>query len=392
MCSIACASQAVHAGLLGGRRLIWEEAARRIGLLLSTPAAFEGEHFLQVRALPAVMSVAVTGRGVARCSLRVPASSHAALLERRIRTLGCATQVMEWTQRVLAVGEAFAGCPDPGLRQLLERQSAKFFRLYHHSNIEVRGWRGALCSRRAEQQKHIERAAALTRGAAGSVLRPTTLLSSHLHQRVPLLQALSSMLDQELWKRLPAPLPSLAEALAARSSSSDEVGGNGSSGSGSAAAGAAAGDYAAFEAFVVRGNPWRKQQSPRRHRQPAVLPGLGTAAATSSSAPAAAVRQEVDEYGVPRAGSGSLSMPGSAGGSRPGSAQSAGSAGASRSGTEGDELIDMGQESSDAFGERALQGRAVSGRGGWHGLGWHCLMPCSSVPVICLQAGDNAGL
>lgn len=45
---------------------------------------------------------------------------------------------MEWTQRILAVGESFAGCPDPGLRQLLERQSAKFFRLYHHSNIEVR--------------------------------------------------------------------------------------------------------------------------------------------------------------------------------------------------------------------------------------------------------------
>ncbi|KAI7841037.1 hypothetical protein COHA_005265 [Chlorella ohadii] len=261
--------QAVHAGLLGGRRLIWEEAARRIGLLLSTPAAFEGEHFLQV---------------------------------------------MEWTQRVLAVGEAFAGCPDPGLRQLLERQSAKFFRLYHHSNIE----------------------------------------------------ALSSMLDQELWKRLPAPLPSLAEALAARSSSSDEVGGNGSSGSGSAAAGAAAGDYAAFEAFVVRGNPWRKQQSPRRHRQPAALPGLGAAAATSSSALAAAIRQEVDEYGVPRAGSGSLSMPSSAGGSRPGSAQSAGSAGASRSGTEGDELIDMGRESSDAFaysdgGEAAGGSRGGSG-------------------------------
>ena len=44
---------------------------------------------------------------------------------------------MEWTQGILAVGEAFAGCPDAGLRPLLERQSAKFFRLYHHSNIEV---------------------------------------------------------------------------------------------------------------------------------------------------------------------------------------------------------------------------------------------------------------
>lgn len=173
-------------------------------------------------------------------------------------------------------------------------------------------------------------------------------------------QALSSMLDQELWKRLPAPLPSLAEALAARSSSSDEVGG---SGTGSSAA--AAGDYAAFEAFVVRGNPWRKQQSPRRHRQAAVSLGLGGAAAAASSAPDGGARLEVDEYGVPRASSGSLSMRGSAGGSRPGSAQSAGSLGASRSGTEGDELIDFGQDSSDAFGEPWLGragGQAVAGK------------------------------
>lgn len=42
--------QAVHSGLLTGRRLIWDEAARRIGVLLSSPAAFEGEHFLQVGA------------------------------------------------------------------------------------------------------------------------------------------------------------------------------------------------------------------------------------------------------------------------------------------------------------------------------------------------------
>ena len=40
---------AVHAGLLGGRALIWDEVARRIAVLLSSPAAFEGEHFLQVR-------------------------------------------------------------------------------------------------------------------------------------------------------------------------------------------------------------------------------------------------------------------------------------------------------------------------------------------------------
>lgn len=39
---------AVHGGLLSGRQLIWEEVARRVGVLLSSPAAFEGEHFLQV--------------------------------------------------------------------------------------------------------------------------------------------------------------------------------------------------------------------------------------------------------------------------------------------------------------------------------------------------------
>ena len=47
---------------------------------------------------------------------------------------------MEWTQRVLAVGEAFSGSECASLRTLLERQSGKFFRLYHHSNIEVHYW------------------------------------------------------------------------------------------------------------------------------------------------------------------------------------------------------------------------------------------------------------
>lgn len=44
---------------------------------------------------------------------------------------------MDWTQRLLAAGEAFAGAPCALLRSLLERQSAKFFRLYHHANVEV---------------------------------------------------------------------------------------------------------------------------------------------------------------------------------------------------------------------------------------------------------------
>lgn len=45
---------------------------------------------------------------------------------------------MEWTQKALAVGEAFAGAECTSLRGLLERQAAKFFRLYHHANIEAR--------------------------------------------------------------------------------------------------------------------------------------------------------------------------------------------------------------------------------------------------------------
>ena len=53
---------------------------------------------------------------------------------------------MEWTQRVLAVGEAFSGSECASLRTLLERQSGKFFRLYHHSNIEVRGGATACAS------------------------------------------------------------------------------------------------------------------------------------------------------------------------------------------------------------------------------------------------------
>ncbi|KAL4422269.1 hypothetical protein ABPG75_008466 [Micractinium tetrahymenae] len=197
--------QAVHAGLLSGRKLIWEEAARRIGVLLSSPAAFEGEHFLQV---------------------------------------------MEWTQRVLAVGESFAGCECASLRTLLERQSGKFFRLYHHSNVE----------------------------------------------------ALSSMLDKEVWKRLPAQLPSLAEALAARSSSSDEVGGSSSlSGAGSSGA-SANGGFPPFEQFVVGGNPWRRQQSPRGRRRQQQL-GFGGAAGSGLDDTQAGRALEVDEYGVPRSAS-----------------------------------------------------------------------------------------
>ena len=38
----------VQEGLVNGRKWLWDEAARKLGTLLSSPAAFEGEHFLQV--------------------------------------------------------------------------------------------------------------------------------------------------------------------------------------------------------------------------------------------------------------------------------------------------------------------------------------------------------
>ena len=43
----------VSQSLTEGRRRLWEEAARKLGALLAAPAAFQGEHFLQVRACPA---------------------------------------------------------------------------------------------------------------------------------------------------------------------------------------------------------------------------------------------------------------------------------------------------------------------------------------------------
>lgn len=46
------ALERVAEGLSAGRRWLWDEAARRVGILLAAPAAFEGEHFLQARTLP----------------------------------------------------------------------------------------------------------------------------------------------------------------------------------------------------------------------------------------------------------------------------------------------------------------------------------------------------
>jgi len=39
----------LRAELHAGREALWEDVAQRVGVLLSAPAAFSGEHFVQVR-------------------------------------------------------------------------------------------------------------------------------------------------------------------------------------------------------------------------------------------------------------------------------------------------------------------------------------------------------
>ena len=171
------------------------------------------------------------------------------------------------------------------------------------------------------------------------------------------------MLDKELWKRLPAVLPSLADVLNARSSSSDEAvgssgGGTGSSsstaGGGSSSTGGGGGPLSEFERFVVQGNPWRKQQSPRRGRRGAGAGqqqqlGFGGSAGTDDST--AARQLEVDEYGVPRTASNtpSASAAGGGGGGRSGSAQSEG--GVTEDGETEDGEVLQEEENDDVFGE-----------------------------------------
>lgn len=121
-------------------------------------------------------------------------------------------------------------------------------------------------------------------------------------------QALSSILDKEVWKRLPAQLPSMAEALAARSSSSDELGGGtASSSTTSGSGGSANGGFPPFEQFVIGGNPWRRQQSPRGRRRQQQL-GFGGAAGSGLDDSQAGRALEVDEYGIPRTASSTPSM------------------------------------------------------------------------------------
>lgn len=47
----------------------------------------------------------------------------------------CASQVLEWTQTILRVGEAFSGEPCTALRDAVQRQSGHFFQAFHSSNM-----------------------------------------------------------------------------------------------------------------------------------------------------------------------------------------------------------------------------------------------------------------
>ena len=46
--------------------------------------------------------------------------------------------MLEWTQQILRIGEAFSGAECTSLRDVLSRQSGKFFDAFHEANLQVR--------------------------------------------------------------------------------------------------------------------------------------------------------------------------------------------------------------------------------------------------------------
>lgn len=50
---------------------------------------------------------------------------------------GAALQVLEWTQTILAAGEAFCGSESATLRDALRRQSGRFFAAFHSANLQA---------------------------------------------------------------------------------------------------------------------------------------------------------------------------------------------------------------------------------------------------------------
>ena len=47
--------------------------------------------------------------------------------------------MLEWTQTMLTVGEAFSGAESSTLRDAIARQSGRFFQAYHAGNLQVPG-------------------------------------------------------------------------------------------------------------------------------------------------------------------------------------------------------------------------------------------------------------
>ncbi|BDA42201.1 probable Syndetin [Coccomyxa sp. Obi] len=178
-------------GMWASRGFLWEEAARNVACLLACPAAWDGDHFLQVS---------------------------------------------EWVQRILEAGDAFAG-PDgaSGLRSLLALQTGNFFAAYHAENLE----------------------------------------------------ALHSMLDKELWRRLPsagAEAGNLWQGIAAQGKMQK-------------------GNVGSFDKILSAGNPWRRKHLRRRlaKQGTAVVSfQLGFGGASALEEDRAARKLEVDEHGIAR--------------------------------------------------------------------------------------------
>ena len=133
------------------------------------------------------------------------------------------------------------------------------------------------------------------------------------HLRLATTQALNSMLDREMWQRLPVALPSLVEAISGEKSTAAPAAALPGAAQQpslsplplqSTAAGAAPPDFAAL---VAAGNPWRRRSgAPRRaaaQRASPPAPRLGFAGATPMEDGRPASKLEVDEYGIPRTAS-----------------------------------------------------------------------------------------
>ena len=63
---------------------------------------------------------------------------QAAVLNMTVSALLLHCQVLDWTQQMLAAGEAFSGAECTSLRDTIGRQSGKFFDAYHQANLQVR--------------------------------------------------------------------------------------------------------------------------------------------------------------------------------------------------------------------------------------------------------------